>query len=55
MQAVNLLPADARLAKKGFTSVGSDLPGKKTMQIGGGIAAGLLFFWPASTCTSVPS
>ena len=40
MQAVNLLPADARLSKKGgFTSVGSDLPGKKTMQIGGGIAA----------------
>ena len=40
MQAVNLLPADARLSKKsGITSVGSDLPGKKTMQIGGGIAA----------------
>src|SRR4249919_2787485 len=40
MQAVNLLPADARLSKKsGFTSVGSDLPGKKTMQIGGGVAA----------------
>jgi Tfp pilus assembly protein PilN len=39
MQAVNLLPADARASKKGFTSVGSDLPGKKTLQIGGGIAA----------------
>jgi Tfp pilus assembly protein PilN len=40
MQAVNLLPADARISKKsGITSVGSDLPGKKTMQIGGGIAA----------------
>jgi Tfp pilus assembly protein PilN len=42
MQAVNLLPADARVAKKGaFTSVGSDLPGKKTMRIGGGVAAAL--------------
>ncbi len=40
MQAVNLLPADARLAKKsGITSVGSGLPGKKTIQIGGGVAA----------------
>lgn len=41
MQAVNLLPADARLAKKGVTSVGSDLPAKKTLQIGGAIAGGL--------------
>ena len=41
MQAVNLLPADARLAKKGVTSVGSDLPAKKTLQIGGAIAAAL--------------
>jgi Tfp pilus assembly protein PilN len=39
MRAVNLLPADARASKKGLTSVGSDLPGKKTLQIGGGIAA----------------
>ena len=41
MQAVNLLPADARASKKGITSVGSDLPGKKTLQIGGAIAATL--------------
>jgi len=38
MQAVNLLPADARLAKKGITSAGSDLPVKKTLQIGGAVA-----------------
>ncbi len=41
MQAVNLLPADARASKKGITSVGSDLPGKKTLQIGGAVAAAL--------------
>ena len=40
MQAVNLLPADARVSKKGFTSVGSDLPAKKTLRIGGAVAAG---------------
>jgi Tfp pilus assembly protein PilN len=41
MQAVNLLPADARASKKGITSVGGDLPGKKTLQIGGAVAATL--------------
>ena len=39
MQAVNLLPADARVSNKGFTSVGSDLPAKKTLRIGGAVAA----------------
>ena len=39
MQAVNLLPADARVSNKGFTSVGGDLPAKKTLQIGGAVAA----------------
>ena len=39
MQAVNLLPADSRVSKKGFTSVGSGLPAKKTLRIGGGVAA----------------
>jgi Tfp pilus assembly protein PilN len=39
MQAVNLLPAEARVSKSAFASVGAALPGKRTLQIGGALAA----------------
>jgi Tfp pilus assembly protein PilN len=38
MRAVNLLPADARTAKGGFSSVGTQIPVRRTLQIGGGVA-----------------
>jgi Tfp pilus assembly protein PilN len=41
MQAVNLLPADARVSTSRFSTVGSGLPTRKTLQIGGGVAAAL--------------
>lgn len=41
MQAVNLLPADSRVSTSRFSTVGSGLPTRKTLQIGGGIAAAL--------------
>jgi Tfp pilus assembly protein PilN len=39
MQAVNLLPAEARVSKSAFASVGAALPGKRTLQVGGALAA----------------
>ena len=38
MRAVNLLPADARTAKGGIGSVGSQIPVRRTMQLGGAVA-----------------
>jgi Tfp pilus assembly protein PilN len=38
MRAVNLLPADARTTKSGLSSVGAQLPVRRTLQIGGGVA-----------------
>ena len=38
MRAVNLLPADARVSKGGFASVGSNVPIRRTLQLGGGVA-----------------
>jgi Tfp pilus assembly protein PilN len=37
MQAVNLLPADARVSTSRFSSVGSGLKSRKTLQIGGAV------------------
>ncbi len=38
MRAVNLLPADARTSKSGFASVGSQIPVRRTLQLGGAVA-----------------
>jgi len=41
MRAVNLLPADARTAKSGLSAVGTQIPVRQALQIGGAVA--LLF------------
>ncbi len=38
MRAVNLLPADARTTSGGFSSVGAQLPVRRTLQLGGAVA-----------------
>jgi len=37
MQAVNLLPADARVSRSAFSSLGGQLPARRTLQIGGAV------------------